>query len=294
MSSDWCAAMLEVTSLAAHYGRSQALVNVSLRVNEGEAVAVLGPNAAGKSTTLNCISRLVRSSAGQITLDGVSTHGWSPAAIVEAGVTQVPEGRQLFPFMTVEDNLTLGAYSRRARPDRAKSLREVYERLPLLMERRRQLAGTLSGGEQQMVAIGRALMARPRLLMLDEPSLGLSPIMVQHVFAIVAELKAAGLTILVVEQNMAQALRVVDRAYVLNTGSTVMEASATEMRLDPAMRKAYLGMESAGEEVAEISAQSDDQSPRPPEEPGALIEEPREAAPPDRQVDRQSVRGESP
>ena len=225
--------MLELSGIAAHYGRSQALFGVSLTVAAGEAVAILGPNAAGKSTTLKCISRLMPTSAGRITLEGVDIARWSTKQVVSAGVVQVPEGRQLFPFLTVQENLEVGAYSPRARGHRAESLRDVYERLPLLAERRRQLAGTLSGGEQQMVAIGRALMARPRLLMLDEPSLGLSPIMVQHVFSIVNDLKQTGLTILLVEQNMAQALRVVDRAYVLNTGVTVMEADAGQMRTDP-------------------------------------------------------------
>ena len=242
--------MLELSAVAVHYGRSQALFNVSLSVGQGEAVAVLGPNAAGKSTTLKCISRLVRESGGTISLDGQKIGRWSSQRMVAEGVVHVPEGRQLFPFMTVQENLDLGAYTSRARREYGRSLDEVFEWLPLLKERRTQLAGTLSGGEQQMVAIGRAMMARPRLLMLDEPSLGLSPIMVQRVFSIIDGLKQTGLTILLVEQNMAQALRVVDRAYVLNTGVTVMEADAERMRTDPQMRRAYLGVESAGEEAA--------------------------------------------
>jgi branched-chain amino acid transport system ATP-binding protein len=242
--------VLELRDLAAHYGRSQALFGVSLTVRSGEAVAVLGPNAAGKSTTLKCVSRLMRESAGSITFEGQSTARWSSQRMVAEGVVQVPEGRQLFPFMSVQENLDVGAYNTRARRDRHRSLDEVFEWLPLLRERRTQLAGTLSGGEQQMVAIGRAMMAKPRLLMLDEPSLGLSPIMVQRVFGIIRALKETGLTILLVEQNMAQALRVVDRAYVLNTGVTVMEADAASMRTDPGMRRAYLGLESAGEETA--------------------------------------------
>jgi branched-chain amino acid transport system ATP-binding protein len=243
--------MLEVRNLSAHYGRSQALFDVSLNVADGEAVAVLGANAAGKSTTLNCISRILRPSGGVIRLDGDDIGRWKPKRVVEAGAIQVPEGRQVFPFLTVLENLELGAYSRRARPYRRDSLETVYEWLPILRERRSQLAGTLSGGEQQMLAIGRAMMARPRLLMLDEPSLGLSPIMVQRTFATIAKLKETGITILLVEQNMEQALRIVDRAYVLNTGRTVLQATAAQLRADPEMRKAYLGIESVSEVVEE-------------------------------------------
>jgi branched-chain amino acid transport system ATP-binding protein len=274
--------VLELTDVAAHYGRSQALFRVSLTVRAGEAVAVLGPNAAGKSTTLKCISRLMRQSGGSITFEGTSTARWSSQRMVAEGVVQVPEGRQLFPFMSVQENLDVGAYNKRARREWRRSLDEVFEWLPLLRERRTQLAGTLSGGEQQMVAIGRAMMARPRLLMLDEPSLGLSPIMVQRVFSIIKGLKETGLTILLVEQNMAQALRVVDRAYVLNTGVTVMEADAAAMRSDPAMRRAYLGLESAGEETAAPAVEPID----PPSDPFALddlddAEEPHDPHDPD-------------
>jgi branched-chain amino acid transport system ATP-binding protein len=243
--------MLEVRGLAAHYGRSQALFEVNLTLAEGEAVAVLGANAAGKSTTLNCISRIHRPSAGTIHIDGRDTSRWKAKDVVETGVIQVPEGRQVFPFLTVLENLELGSYSRRARPNRKASLETVFDSLPLLRERQAQLAGTLSGGEQQMLAIGRAMMARPRLLMLDEPSLGLSPLLVQRTFATIADLKKTGLTILLVEQNMEQALRIVDRAYVLNSGRTILEASAAELRADPQMHKAYLGIESVSEIVEE-------------------------------------------
>ena len=276
--------VLELSGVAAHYGRSQALFGVSLTVGAGEAVAILGPNAAGKSTTLKCISRLMPTSAGRITLEGEDVARWSTQRMVSAGVVQVPEGRQLFPFLTVQENLEVGAYSPRARGHRAESLRDVYERLPLLATRRGQLAGTLSGGEQQMVAIARALMARPRLLMLDEPSLGLSPIMVQHVFSIVNDLKQTGLTILLVEQNMAQALRVVDRAYVLNTGVTVMEADAARMRTDPQMRRAYMGLESAGEK-ADVPPGITVPAPDLPPEPGSI------ARPDDRDLAEEGPKG---
>jgi branched-chain amino acid transport system ATP-binding protein len=241
--------VLELRGLAAHYGRSQALFDVTLEVGSGEAVALLGPNAAGKSTTLKCISRLIPSTAGSITVDGQDIHGWSPKRVVEEGLIQVPEGRQLFPFMTVLENLQLGSYSKRSRGFREKSLAEVFDLLPLLKERRKQLAGTLSGGEQQMVAIGRALMSRPRMLMLDEPSLGLSPVLVQRVFATIARLKTEGITLLLVEQNVAQALRVVDRAYILDGGVTIKSGAAKELADDPGMRKAYFGIESAAEVV---------------------------------------------
>jgi branched-chain amino acid transport system ATP-binding protein len=233
--------MLELHDVAAHYGRSQALFSVSLTVNAGEAVAVLGANAAGKSTTLKCISRIMPRSAGSILLEGQDIAKWSPRRIVETGVIQIPEGRQVFPFMTVLENLQLGSQSRRAKPHRRESLEQVFEWLPVLKDRSKQLAGTLSGGEQQMLAIGRAMMARPSLLMLDEPSLGLSPVMVQRVFEIIGRLKSAGLTLLLVEQNMVQALHVVDRAYVVETGVTVIEGTAQDLMADPAIRRAYFG-----------------------------------------------------
>jgi ABC-type branched-subunit amino acid transport system ATPase component len=242
--------MLELHDVTAHYGQSQALFSVSLSVGSGEAVAMLGPNAAGKSTTLKCISRIVKHSGGGITFEGHDIRSWSPQRMVEEGVVQVPEGRQVFPFMSVLENLELGSYSKRSRPHRATSLKDVYDLLPVLRERRQQLAGTLSGGEQQMLAIGRALMARPRLLMLDEPSLGLSPVLVQHVFRTIAHLKETGLTLLIVEQNVAQVLQVVDRAYILDGGSTIKVGSADELTSDPGMRRAYFGLESAAE-VAE-------------------------------------------
>jgi branched-chain amino acid transport system ATP-binding protein len=246
--------VLELRGVAAHYGRSQALFDVTLEVASGEAVALLGPNAAGKSSTLKCISRLIPHTAGSILIDGQDVRTWSPKRVVEEGFIQVPEGRQLFPFMTVLENLLLGSYSKRARKMRETSLAEVFDLLPLLKERRKQLAGTLSGGEQQMVAIGRALMSRPRLLMLDEPSLGLSPVLVQRVFTTIAKLKAEGLTLLLVEQNVAQALRVVDRAYILDGGVTIKAGIASELASDPGMRKAYFGIESAAEVVEEEAA----------------------------------------
>jgi branched-chain amino acid transport system ATP-binding protein len=247
--------MLELLDVEAHYGRSQALFGVSCTVAKGEAVALLGPNAAGKSTTLKCISRLLNPSSGSLRFEGEDMSKWSSRKAVEEGLIQVPEGRQLFPFMSVQENLELGSYSKRSRPHRSSSLSEVFELLPLLKERRRQLAGTLSGGEQQMVAIGRALMSRPLLLMLDEPSLGLSPVLVKRVFATIARLKAEGMTLLLVEQNVAQALKVVDRAYVLETGKTIMSGPASALVGDPAMRKAYFGIESVADVVEEERAE---------------------------------------
>ena len=238
--------MLELKDLTAHYGRSQALFSVSLTVRAGETVAVLGANAAGKSTTLKCISRLLRHSGGTILFEGRDVGTWRPPDMVAEGVVQVPEGRQIFPFMTVIENLLLGCYSKHARRHRKATLEYVFEWLPLLEERQKQMAGTLSGGEQQMLAIGRAMMARPRLLMLDEPSLGLSPILVQRVFGLIAKLKATGLTLLLVEQNMMQALHVVDRAYVIDTGRTVMEGTAGGLMADPTIRKAYFGIDLPG------------------------------------------------
>lgn len=255
--------LLELSDITAHYGRSQALFSVSLQVRSGEAVAVLGANAAGKSTTLKCISRTLKHSGGTIQVDGQDVRPWKPDRMVEDGIVQVPEGRQIFPFMTVMENLELGSISRRSKPHRKESLEMVFEWLPLLKERRRQLGGTLSGGEQQMLAIGRAMMARPRLLMLDEPSLGLSPILVQRVFTVIEKLKGTGLTILLVEQNMAQALRVVDRAYVIETGRTVMQGTAQELMTNPAVRKAYFGgdpHEDAARQELEDSRSKQDQT----------------------------------
>jgi branched-chain amino acid transport system ATP-binding protein len=233
--------LLSVQGLDAFYGDLQALSDVSLSVFPGETVAIVGANAAGKSTLLRAISGLVRRT-GRIALRGEDLGGLRPFQIVERGVVQVPEGRELFPFMTVEENLEIGAYPARARARRAESLREVFALLPRVEERRRQLASTLSGGEQQMCAIGRGMMARPELLMLDEPSLGLAPVIVQSVYRMLAEINAAGTTILLVEQNISGALRLAHRGYVLENGRVVLEGRSADLLSDARLRTAYMGL----------------------------------------------------
>jgi branched-chain amino acid transport system ATP-binding protein len=214
---------------------------VSLEVRAGEIVALIGSNGAGKTTTLRAISGLLPLRGGRVELDGRPLSGLGSAAIVAAGVAHVPEGRQLFPTMTVLENLELGARTAEGRARRADTLARVYALFPRLAERRRQLAGTLSGGEQQMVAIGRALMARPRLLMLDEPSLGLAPVVVSSIFANLTAINRDGLTILLVEQNVLRALRLSHRAYVLENGTITLAGSSTTLLADPAIKRAYLG-----------------------------------------------------
>jgi branched-chain amino acid transport system ATP-binding protein len=214
---------------------------VSLSVNQGEIVALVGPNAAGKSTTLNMVSGIIRPRRGQVLFQGQRVDTLPPHAIVELGIVQIPEGRGLFPFMTVRENLELGSYSTEARRRKAETLQHVLDLLPVLKERRDQLAGSLSGGEQQMLAIGRGLMARPKLLMLDEPSLGLAPMLVQKCFEIVKEVHAQGTTVLLVEQNVHHALAMADRGYVLENGRVVMSGKGADLLTDPNLRKAYLG-----------------------------------------------------
>jgi branched-chain amino acid transport system ATP-binding protein len=214
---------------------------VSLEVRAGEIVALIGSNGAGKTTTLRAISGLLPLRRGRIELDGRPLSGLGSAAVVAAGVAHVPEGRQLFPTMTVLENLELGARTAEGRARRGETLARVYELFPRLAERRRQLAGTLSGGEQQMVAIGRALMARPRLLMLDEPSLGLAPVVVNAIFANLAAINRDGLTILIVEQNVLRALRLSHRAYVLENGTITLSGASANLLADERIRRAYLG-----------------------------------------------------
>ena len=231
---------LTVEGLRAGYGAVEALHGISLRVEPGEIVALLGANGAGKSTTLRALSGLVRPTAGEIRLDGDSLAGVPAHAIVAKGLVQVPEGRRLFPTLTVRENLDMGAFTRR--DDGVEESRRFVHRLfPVLRDRERQLAGTLSGGEQQMLAIGRALMAAPRILLLDEPSLGLSPILVRSILATLREINAAGVTVLLVEQNARAALRLAHRAYVLVTGTVALEGPAKDLLDDPAVRRAYLG-----------------------------------------------------
>ncbi len=232
--------MLEVSALRAGYGPIEVLRGIDLTVAVGEIVALLGSNGAGKSTLNNNISGLYRPFGGNIRFDGKDIAGTPSMQIVEAGLVQVPEGRRVFPNLTVRDNLELGSY-RRGKPARAQNLERVLATFPRLRERLRQAAGTLSGGEQQMLAIGRGLMADPRLLILDEPSLGLSPLLVEEMFALIGRLNADGLAILLVEQNVMQSLTIAHRAYVLENGRIALQGPAAELAEHPGLRKSYLG-----------------------------------------------------
>ena len=234
--------MLRVEALEVAYGKIQALWGISFEIPEGEIVAVVGANGAGKTTTLKTLSGLLRPTAGHISLDDRRLDGRSPAEIVALGVVHVPEGRKLFPEMTVLDNLLVGGYPPGARARRPQRLEEVFTVFPRLAERRRQLAGTLSGGEQQMVAIGRGLMAGPRLLMLDEPSLGLAPIMVQEMFRVIGEINRAGVTVLLVEQNTEHALALAHRGFVLESGRVALSGTGRELLASTQVREAYLGL----------------------------------------------------
>jgi branched-chain amino acid transport system ATP-binding protein len=233
--------VLELSGLHAAYGPIEALRGVDLEVRAGELVCLLGANGAGKSSTLRAISGLVRPTAGRIVFDGRPITGLAPAAILEAGIAHCPEGRRVFPYLTVEDNLNMGAYIRRDRAGIAADLERVCAHFPILGERRRQAAGTLSGGEQQMLAIGRALMARPRLILFDEPSLGLAPTVVETTFAIIADIRRQGTTVLMVEQNAYLALSMADRGYVMETGRIVLRGAARDLLADDHVRRAYLG-----------------------------------------------------
>jgi branched-chain amino acid transport system ATP-binding protein len=233
---------LQVRQLSTGYGPIQALDGVSLEVKEGEVVALVGPNGAGKSTLLRTISGLLRPWSGDIAFDGESLAGRSPAWIVRRGIVHVPEGRQILKRMTVTENLVMGAYARQDRRAIPADINRVLERFRPLAERRNQPAGFLSGGEQQMLALGRALMARPRVLMLDEPSLGLAPVVVTELFKLIASLKSEGMTILLVEQNARQALRTADRGYVLETGHILMEGRAPELLASRQLQESYLGV----------------------------------------------------
>jgi branched-chain amino acid transport system ATP-binding protein len=233
------AALLEVTDLRVAYGKIEAVKGISFAVPAGQVVTLIGGNGAGKTTTLRAISGLLRSAGGEITFDGARIDDTPAHEIVERGVAQSPEGRRIFPRMSVRENLDLGAFTRTG--DITEDLDHVFELFPVLQERRNQAAGTLSGGEQQMLAIGRALMSRPRLLMLDEPSMGLSPIMMQRIFATVKELKEGGTTILLVEQNAQAALRLADYGYVIETGRIVLADTGPALLENEQVRKAYLG-----------------------------------------------------
>jgi branched-chain amino acid transport system ATP-binding protein len=234
--------MLELKAVDAGYGSFQALFGVSLEVNAGEAVGVIGPNGAGKTTLMRVISGLIRPSAGSITFEGHDILRTPEHRIVSLGIAHVPENRRLFPRLTVEDNLKMGAFMPEARARFAERLAVVFDLFPRMKERRNQLAGTMSGGEQQMCAIGRAMMSDPKLLLLDEPSAGLAPVVVQQVFELVNKIRASGLTVLIVEQNVSQVLRVVDRAYLLEAGSIRASGSAREMLESDTIKQAYLGV----------------------------------------------------
>ena len=239
---------LEIKDLRVFYGKIEAIKGVSVLVNQGEIVTLIGANGAGKSTTLKTISGLRKVTAGQILFDGVDISTLPAHERVEIGISQVPEGRGIFPGMTVLENLEIGKYFRKHRKvEMSEDLERVYTLFPRLKERRDQAGGTLSGGEQQMLAIGRALMARPKVLLLDEPSMGLAPKMIQNIFEIITEINKSGTTILLVEQNAQQALQRADRAYILETGKIVKEAKASDLLNDPAVRAAYLGTGASAE-----------------------------------------------
>ena len=236
--------MLKIRNLQTFYGRIRVLDNVSLSVKPGEIVTLIGANGAGKSTMLNCISRLIPCREGEILFQGQRINGQPPEAIVRLGICQVPEGRQIFQPLTVRENLELGAYLRYGRRERdsiERDLTMVFSLFPVLSERSNQVSGTLSGGEQQMLAIARALMSRPKLLLLDEPSMGLAPRVVADIFHTISRLRHEGLTILVVEQNARAALKIADRGYVLETGRIILQGSAAELLEDHDVKRAYLG-----------------------------------------------------
>ncbi len=234
--------LLKVENLNVFYGDVQIIYDLSLKVNEGEVVSIIGGNGAGKTTLLKTLSGLVQARSGTIHFQGEALHDMPAEKIVEQGVVHVPEGRRLFSLMTVGDNLEVGAYNPKAYPVREKTMHEVFTMLPRLLERREQMAMTLSGGEQQMVAIGRGLMALPKLLMLDEPSLGLAPILIKSIFDTLRKIADAGVTVLLVEQDVNHSLRLSDRGYVMEHGRVVMEGAAKELLDNPHIKSAYLGI----------------------------------------------------
>lgn len=234
--------MLVLSGVSASYGAVPAVSDVSIDVREGEAVGLLGANGAGKSTTLRVISGLVRLKSGTITFAGTNIGSLPPYKITELGIAHVPEGRQVFPGLTVQENLEIGAYVPRAKAERSRTLDVVWNIFPVLAERRKQLAGTMSGGEQQMLAVGRGLMLKPRLLMLDEPSLGLAPVMSDITFQKIREIRSMGTAILLVEQNASRALTLVQRAYVLESGRVIMRGASAELANNKEVKTAYLGI----------------------------------------------------
>ncbi len=233
--------LLQVSGLQVNYGHIEAVKGIDLALHEGQITTLVGANGAGKSTTLLALSGLVKKAAGRVMLDGKDLSKMAPHTIVANGVVQVAEGRATLTTLTVQENLELGAYARRDKGNRAADLAHIYELFPVLKDRANGLAGNLSGGEQQMLAIGRALMAKPRVLMLDEPSMGLAPIIVQDIFRILRDINQAGLTIFLVEQNVKQALKIADRGYVLETGTVVLSGTGRELLVNPKVQEAYLG-----------------------------------------------------
>ncbi len=231
--------MLKVNNINVYYGPIHAIKDVSFEVHPGEIVALIGANGAGKSSTLQTVSGLLRPKTGSVVFDGKDITKTEPHKIVKMGLAQVPEGRRIFLRMTVMENLEMGAFTQKGVS--SKGIEEIFNRFPRLKERQKQIAGTLSGGEQQMLAMGRALMSHPKLLMLDEPSMGLAPVLVEQIFEIIAELKKSGVTILLVEQNAGMALEVADRAYVLETGSIILSGTGKELAESDEIKKAYLG-----------------------------------------------------
>jgi len=234
--------MLNIDKLNFSYGDMQVIWDVDLAVNAGEIVTVVGANGAGKSTTLRNISRLVKWQSGSITFNGTDLAKYEPHEVVEMGIVQVPEGRKIFPEMTVTENLRMGSFIKSARPARDENIDRVFTLFPRLKEREKQLGGTMSGGEQQMLAIARGLMTNPKLILMDEPSLGLAPLMVKFIFDIIQEINRQGVTVMLVEQNVYQSLRISHRAYVLETGRVVMTGSGEELLNDEHVKKAFLGM----------------------------------------------------
>ena len=234
-------AMLEIKDLEVYYGMIQAIKGISFEVNEGEVIALIGANGAGKTTILHTISGLIAPKKGSITFEGQEITKIPAHKIVENGLAQVPEGRRVFPSLSVLQNLKLGAYTRKDKKEIDDTLKMIYERFPRLEERKNQPAGTLSGGEQQMLAMGRALMSKPRIILMDEPSMGLSPIFVNEIFDIIKQVSASGTTVLLVEQNAKKALSIADRGYVLETGKIVKTGKASDLLNDDSIKKAYLG-----------------------------------------------------
>ena len=234
-------AMLEVRDLEVNYGSINAIKKISFDVNEGEVIALIGANGAGKTTTLHTITGLLKAKSGSVMFEGKDLLRTPPHKIVEMGMAHVPEGRRIFQQLTVYKNLTLGAFTRKDKGAIDETLKMVYSKFPRLEERKKQVAGTLSGGEQQMLAMGRALMSKPKIVLMDEPSMGLSPLFVAEVFKIIEEIRAGGTTVLLVEQNAKKALEIADRAYVLETGKIVLSGDAKELMNDDSVKKAYLG-----------------------------------------------------